>query len=105
LIRRMTPAGVVTTVYGAGAEVLAGPEGLDLDGSGNLIVAASCQVVRIAPNRTAVVLAGSSTDCRYADGAGVLARFAAPTDVVLDGSGGGFVVDRGSNTIRRLTQR
>ena len=105
LIRRMTPAGVVTTVYGTGAEVLAGPEGLDLDASGNLIVAASCQVVQIAPNRTAAVLAGSSTDCRYADGAGAQARFAAPTDVVLDGSGGGFVVDRGSNTIRRLTQR
>ncbi len=119
-IRRITPAGVVTTLAGSttGASGNADgigtaarfnrPIGLAIDSSGtNLYVADNSNntIRRIVISSGLVsILAGSTTSASgNADGIGTAATFSGPKGLAIDSSGTNlYVAARGGNNIRRI---
>ena len=113
-IRKINPAGVVTTFAGSGtaggtdgtgtAASFNGPTGIAVDATGTLYVAeySGQRVRRITPAGVVTTLAGSGT-AGFADGTGTAARFNTPSDVAVDGTGNVFVADIENHRIRRIT--
>jgi hypothetical protein len=115
-IRKITPAGVVTTFAGTalnpgssdGTGAAASfnlPSGATVDRDGNLYVADSFNytIRKITPAGVVTTLAGSAGDVGSADGTGPAARFSFPTDVAIDGAGNLYVADSLNHTIRKVT--
>ncbi|MDB6135379.1 MAG: repeat containing protein [Verrucomicrobiales bacterium] len=115
-IRRVTAAGVVTTLAGlagergsadgAGAAArFSRPDGLAADAEGNVYVAdaVNCTIRRVTAAGVVTTLAGLAGEPGSADGAGAAARFFSPVAVAVDGSGTLYVSDFGSSTVRRIT--
>jgi hypothetical protein len=110
-IRKVTPAGVVTTLAGSGspgkvdgtgsAALFKFPAGISVDTAGYVYVAdTDNQVIRkISPAGVVTTIAGSGIGS--ADGVGTLATFNNPKDIAVDTSGNVYVVDRGNHTIRK----
>jgi sugar lactone lactonase YvrE len=100
-IRKITPAGVVSTFYVSSGTF--GPGGLCFDNSGNLIVTAqdASQVLSINTSAVATVIAGSTPG--YVNATGTAAQFNTPTDVKVDASGNIYVADFENNAIRKIT--
>ena len=115
-IRKITPAGVVTTFAGtAGAAGSADgtgstaqfrdPRGLALDAAGNLYVADSGNdtIRKITPAGVVTTLAGSPGVAGSANGMGSAATFGSPYGVAVDASGNVYVSEVGNNIIREIT--
>ncbi|MBX3738196.1 MAG: immunoglobulin domain-containing protein [Candidatus Didemnitutus sp.] len=115
-IRKITPAGVVTTVAGlagfSGATDGTGdaarfnyPAGLALDGAGNIYVAESRNhtVRRITPAGVVTTVAGLAATPGSVDGTGNAARFNTPEGIAIDGAGNLYVADTNNSTIRKIT--
>ncbi len=115
-IRKITPAGVVTTLAGlagtfgstdgtGSAARFNSPSGVTLDGSGNLYAADRLNntIRKITPAGAVTTLAGLAGSFGSTDGTGSAARFYSPSGVALDGSGNLFVADSGDHTIRMIT--
>ncbi|HWD92584.1 MAG TPA: NHL repeat-containing protein [Verrucomicrobiae bacterium] len=115
-IRKITPAGVVTTLAGlAGAQGSANgtssaarfwqPYGVAVDSSGNVYVAdqGNDTIRKITPAGVVTTLAGLAGAQGSADGTNSTARFTAPAGVAVDGSGNVYVADYGNNEIREIT--
>lgn len=114
LIRKITPAGDVTTFAGSGAVGGAdgngtaasfnSPVGLALDAAGNLYVADSLNNVirKITPAGDVTTFAGSGT-AGAVDGNGTAASFRVPNGVTVDASGNIYVADYGNNLFRVIT--
>jgi sugar lactone lactonase YvrE len=113
-IRKITPAGVVSTIAGDGligtrngAGAIARfnyPRGVATDAAGNIYVAdAGNNLIRkITPAGIVSTLAGDGTDA-FADGQGIEAKFSFPVELVLDADGNIFVTDGGNRRIRKIT--
>ncbi|MGH7943608.1 MAG: hypothetical protein ACREF9_01150, partial [Opitutaceae bacterium] len=112
-IRRVTPAGVVSTVAGqpgAGAAQdgpvavarFNQPRGLAVDSGGNIFVADYGNAVlrHISADGSVSTLAGSAGIVGSTDSVGAAARFYDLTDVVVDGTTV-YVADTSNNSIRR----
>jgi len=115
-VRKITPAGVVTTVAGlagssgstdgtGSAARFNSPLGIATDGSGNVYVADSINytVRKITPAGVVTTLAGLAGSSGNTDGAGSAARFNYPTGVETDSVGNVYVADSKNNTIRKVT--
>ena len=115
-IRKITPAGVVTTFAGTadhpgsadgtgGAAQFLVPRGVAVDGTGNVYVADTNNntIRKITTAAVVTTLAGNATTTGSADGAGSAARFSAPGGVAADGLGNVYVADSGNSTIRKIT--
>lgn len=116
-IRKVTPAGVVTTLAGlagAASSVIdgtgsaarfAGPAGMGLDGAGNLIVSENLHVLRkVTPAGVVTTLAGvPGFPSQHIDGVGSAARLSDPRGIVRDPLGNLFVACSGDTTIRKVT--
>ena len=112
-VRKITPAGVVTTVAGNGIPGSIDGNGISAsfngvydvvaDASGNLYVADqnNNSIRKIAPNGDVTTLAGSGAGSSL-DGTGTSASFYIPLSVSLDANGDLFVVDYGSHCIRKI---
>ena len=117
-IRRITPAGEVTTVAGDGngeygyrddrgrsARFTQYGFPIAADRAGNLYAVdrLSHTIRRIAPNGEVTTLAGLAGTSGYEDGLGAAARFNEPTSIAVDRFGRIFVSDAGNRVIRRIT--
>jgi len=114
LIRKVTPAGVVTTVAGSGVQGSANgtgtsasfyqPKGIAVDFLGNVYVADSSNhlIRKIAPGGVVTTLAGSSS-YGSANGVGTAASFYFPQDLAVDFSGNVYVADGSNRMIRKIT--
>ena len=99
-------AGAVGSTDGTGAAArFNNPNGLALDGAGNLFVAdQSNHTIRQIVLATGVVttLAGSATKVGSTDGSGAAARFDMPHALAFDGAGSLLVADTRNHTIRKV---
>ena len=115
-IRKITPAGVVTTLAGlAGISGSADgtgsaarfnqPSGVAVDTAGNVYVADSFNytIRKITPAGVVTTLAGLAASDGSADGTGSAARFGGPVGVAVDSAGNVYVGDAVNSTIRKIT--
>ena len=112
-VRKITPAGVVTTLAGSGtagnsdgtgtAASFRFPSGIAVDSAGNVLLAdTDNHVVRqITPAGVVTTIGGTVRLTGSANGVGTAARFFNPKDVAADSSGNRYVADRGNHTIRK----
>jgi sugar lactone lactonase YvrE len=113
-IRKITPAGVVTTFAGSGIPGPAdgtgtnaqfyNPTEIVIDANGNLFVADSWSnaIRKITPAGVVTTFAGSGA-AGNVDGTGTLAQFYNPVGIAIDQNGNLFVTDNGNNEIRKIT--
>ncbi len=115
-IRKITPAGVVTTFAGTsfqsgiadGAGTAARfslPAGLAFDGAGVLYVADSGNhtIRKITPEGVVSTLAGGAGQEGFTNATGTAARFKTPFGVTVDGAGSVYVADSGNHAVRKIT--
>ena len=115
-IRRITPAGVVTTLAGlagsrgsvdgrGSAAQFNEPRGIAVDGAGNVFVADSGNhtIRKVTPAGVVTTLAGMAGQGGFADGTGSTARFWSPAGLLMDGDGSVLVADRSNGRIRRVS--
>jgi sugar lactone lactonase YvrE len=116
LVRKITPAGVVTTLAGMAGD-LGGTDGtgsgarfknsggISIGPSGNLYVADTYiyLIRKITPAGVVTTIAGSAANSGSADGTGTAATFAWPVGVAADAAGNVYVADTGNHTIRKIT--
>jgi len=115
IIRKITSAGVVSTLAGATSGGIAdgtgsaarffNPRGIAVDAGGNVYVAdtGSHTIRKIDVNGTVGTIAGHASSVGAADGPGSSARFSSPTGISVDGQGNLYVADLGNGTIRKIT--
>ena len=115
-IRKITPAGVVSTIAGStgfsgtndGKGIDArfkSPHGIAVDSDGNLFVADSGNntIRKITPDGTVTTYAGAPGVSGSANGAASDARFLSPFGVMVDKNNNVYVADTFNHTIRMIT--
>ncbi|WPU94962.1 hypothetical protein SNE25_05430 [Mucilaginibacter sabulilitoris] len=105
-IRKITTAGVVTTVVGGPKQtaLVGNPAAVTIDAKGNLFISdQSGRVLEINTNKVLLSLAGNVTSPGFADGQGASALFNSPQGIVVDASGNIWVADSNNNRIRKVT--
>jgi sugar lactone lactonase YvrE len=113
-IRKISPAGVVSTLAGSGSTGSANgtgvaasfdnPTGLAVDAVGNIYVADqnNFEIRKINPSGVVTTLAGTGATGSV-NATGTSASFNRPYDVTVDASGNVFVADGGNDLIRKIT--
>jgi alpha-tubulin suppressor-like RCC1 family protein len=115
-IRKITPAGVVTTVAGSAglsgsadgtgsAARFYGPQGLVADGAGNIYVSDTnnSTIRKVTAAGVVTTLAGTAGSIGNADGTGGAAQFCYPAGLTIDSAGNVIVADRNNYRIREVT--
>jgi sugar lactone lactonase YvrE len=114
VIRKITPAGVVTTFAGKQGEsaILDGargearfssPRDLAIDAAGNLYTTDFYTVRKITAQGDVTTLAGTAGALGFVNGVGSSARFAYLYAVAPDAAGNVYVSDYGNNALRKIS--
>ena len=116
-IRRVTPAGMISTVAGAGIAGFSGdegpaiaarldqPAGIAVEDDGNLFIADTLnhRIRQVTPDGFIHTIAGVGTAGFSGDGGDATqAQLWDPSGLVLDGAGDLYFADSGNNRVRRL---
>jgi DNA-binding beta-propeller fold protein YncE len=116
-VRKVSPAGIITTVAGNGTGGFSGdggpatsaslysPYGMALDGAGNLYIAdtGNNRIRKVSPSGTISTVAGSGISGFSADGEpATSALLNRPHGVALDTAGNLYIADTGNNRIRKV---
>jgi sugar lactone lactonase YvrE len=121
-VREITSSGIVLTLAGApgyggrsngyadgtgSAAEFSRPNGVAVDGSGNVFVAdtGNDSIREVSPGGVVTTIGGIyfAYTSGSADGTGVEARFSAPSGVAVDGTGVVYVADTLNDAIRKIT--
>jgi NHL repeat len=116
-IRKVTVAGIISTVAGTGtagfsgdggaatAAKLSGPYGVSVDASGTIYIAdTGNHRVRNISSGTITTIAGTGTSGFTGDGGtATSAQLASPHDAIADTSGNVYIADTGNNRVRKIT--
>jgi serine/threonine-protein kinase len=114
-IRKITSAGVVTTLAGGGTPgvvdstgvtgVFNRPAGVAIDAAGNVYVAdgGNNMIRMINPAGTISILAGTGASGAV-NGAAATATFNSPQGIALDAAGNVYVADNGNNQVRKISK-
>jgi len=113
-IRKITPAGIVSTFAGSTSGYADGagtdakfynPYGLDIDSSDNIYVAdlVNHRIRKITPDAVVTTVAGVGSPTGYLDGEVNIAKFNYPIDLAVDELGNIFVSDLFNHKIRRIS--
>jgi len=114
LIRKITPAGVVTTFAGSGAAGAANgtgtaasfnaPQGVAVDASGNIYVADTGNnlIRKITTAGVVTTIAGNGFKGAV-NGTGTAASFNGPLSIAIDATGNLYVADDENNLIRKIS--
>ncbi len=116
VIRKITSLGVVSVLAGSpgvfgsadgpGTSALfSGPQGVAVDGAGNVYVAdtGNSTIRLITSGGVVSTLAGMAGNPGNADGTGTGAQFYQPQGVAVDSTGNVYVADTWNHTIRKIT--
>jgi len=116
-VRKISPAGVITTVAGTGlngntgdggpatAAQLSYPRGVALDADGNLLIAdaGNHRIRRVDSSGTITTVAGSGLAGSSGDGGpATVAELRDPYDVATDDAGNLYVADTGNHKVRKV---
>jgi sugar lactone lactonase YvrE len=101
-IRRITPAGAVTTVAGSSPTNYA--LGMAIDSSNNIYIAEMFghRITKLTPSGVKTLFSGSGT-AGSADGTSSAAQFNRPGALTIDATGTIYVADTDNNRIRKVT--
>ena len=117
-VRKITPAGVISTIAGNGvagfagdggpaaAATLSAPFGLAIDGGGNLYVAdfGNNRVRKITPAGVITTIAGDGTDAAGGDGGqATAAQIGSISGLAVDVAGNLYITQRFYNRVRKVT--
>ena len=117
-IRRVSPAGLITSVAGNGTQGFSGdggpaaaaqlnlPEGVAVDAGGNIYIAdtGNSLVRQVAPTGIIVTFAGKGGPGYYGDGGpATLAQVSNPEGLAVDASGDLFIADTVNDAIRMVS--
>lgn len=114
LIRKITAAGVVTTLAGSGsagnvngtgsAASFNGPRGVAVDAAGNVYVAdANNNLIRKITSAGVITTLAGNGSAGNISGAGTATSFYYPSGIAVDATGNVFVADANNNLIRKIT--
>jgi sugar lactone lactonase YvrE len=118
VIRKVTPAGVITTIAGNGTAAYGGdggpatsaslcyPQGVAVDATGNVYIADYCNAAirKVTPAGTISTVAGTGFSGYSGDGGtATAAKLNAPADVRLDSAGNLYIADYGNSVVRKVT--
>ncbi|MBF2708974.1 T9SS type A sorting domain-containing protein [Flavobacterium soyangense] len=114
-VRKISPAGVVTTLAGSGvigaidgtgtAASFYNPSGVAVDSAGNVYVAdrVNDKIRKITPAGVVATLAGDQSNPGSTDGLGTNVSLNEPLDVTVDSAGNVYVADTFNNRIRKIS--
>jgi trimeric autotransporter adhesin len=119
-IRKVTPAGVITTIAGNGMSGSSGdggpaasarlihPSGVTIDSAGNLYIVGEnmCRIRKVSLDGLITTVAGGNGFSAGFSGDGglaVSAQLAGPQAVAVDSAGNLYIADTGNNRIRRVS--
>ena len=116
VIRRVTPAGVVTTLAGTAGTVGSTdgtgaaarfnlPTGVAMNSADLIYVAdfGSHTLRKVTSSGVVTTFAGTAGTSGSVDGTGAAARFNKPSGLALDSAGNLYVADTGNSTVRKVT--
>jgi sugar lactone lactonase YvrE len=116
-IRKVTTAGIITTVAGNGTAGFSGdgaqavaaelynPYGITLDAAGNLYITdqVNQRIRKVTPSGIITTIAGNGTNGYSGDGGqATAAELNSPTNVILDDFGNLYIADYYNNVIRKI---